>query len=746
MIAHVGELEESAVKQVPKYLILLLFPLLFACTPPTQAKLGVLSLRFGSEYAAAMEARALADTGGRSLTPGEPWQAARFAVQGSGPDGNTISLESAESGATAKVVPGTWNIVVNAYTASGKETGSGSCSLILKPSQTTQATIQILPLAGTGNISLGLERNMAVPAGSTLSGTLTHLGLPGRPEEGIAAARAVSIPADQPGIVFENVPAGHYSLVMSLKDDAGMVVGGVAETLFVMKGFLTSGTCRFVMGTPELDLATEIMPAGPLDSPIMSVSHRVPEMAPFLPLALTSIKAPDSATLTAWYLNGESLGASSSLVNNYGFLPSNTVVAPISSTSYGVSLARLDYVEQSASGRSGSASVLLEMHDGPMMAPVSWRASYDYIAAMGPSLLGSAYPRDAGAQAQASVRAVAASQAGIVVVSGLDEDGAIHAFAAGYGAEMRLSDSSLVTLPIDLSWMRMWRDEIVIDGSSKSADRLAVTTDGRFIAAANSASNWLRLYALDASGGIAGTFNYKAEVGDLEFSDIRALGFSGDGTRLYALSNGRDGVFGFDVSASGIVRRDKVMFDAEGSQTLTMRDLVVTSSGAIVASAEATSTLYVLTDSGGLALSDTIVYQTGGPGGAKPASLACRGSGDSFYALCDSSKIVVYGRPDPQSAYQAAGEFLLDANMSGADYIAAGKSPILSDEMVCVLGGLKLGFIIPNPALTGFSKYTVTPDAGNEAGISTGVDLAYLNGAFILAGGTSGIVSVFGRD
>lgn len=712
----------------------------------TESKLGLLSIKFNSDYATTMEARAFPGEAVRSLTPAEPWHATKFSIQGSGPDGATLSVESDEGGAVAKIVPGSWSITVHAYTASDKETGSGSCDVVLKPSQTSQATIQILPLAGTGNLTLTLEKNMAVPAGSLLNGELTHLGLPGRPEEGIAEAIAINISADQPSVLFENIPAGHYSLVLSLKDDAGTIVGGVAETMLVMKDFLTTGTCRFVMGTPELDLVTEIVPTEPLDTPLMSVSHWVPEGAPLQPLAIPSINAPDTITQNFWYLNGENLGPSATMVSNYGFLPENTMAAPLSATPYGVSLGRLDYVEQSNSGLSGSSYVLLEAHDGPMAAPVPWRASYDYTSALGPSLLGSSYPRNIGTQARESVRAVAASQAGLIVVAGMDEASAIHVFATGYGAEVRLPDTDTVNLSIDTSWVRMWRDEIIVDGSSRSADRLAISADGRFIAAANSSSNWIYFYALDAEGGISGRFSYKAELSDLEFSNIRDIDFSLDGTRLYALSNGRDGVFGFDVGASGIVRRDKVIFDETGTLNLNMQELLVTSSGAIVTSAKDTSTLYVLNDSGSLLLSDTITYEEGVSGGEHPSSLALRNTGDSFYTLCDSSKLVVFSRPDALSDYQIAGELILDAYMTGATLISSGSSPIGSNEMLCIFGGIKLGFIIPNADLTSYMKYFVTPDSGNEAGISTGEDLVYLDGAFILAGGSSGIASVFGRD
>ena len=314
---------------------------------------GTLSLRFESSLVSDVTAKTGEESTFRSLTPNEPWQAARFAIQGSGPDGATLTLESDAAGATARIVPGTWNIAVRAYSASGKETGSGLASLILRPSQTTQSTIQILPLPGTGNLSLTLEKNMALPAGSTLSGTLTHLGLPGQPEEPISPPLTIGISADQPSMLLENIAAGHYSLALRLKDDTATTIGGVVETIFVMKGFITAGTCRFVLGSPELDLAAEILPIGPLNSPLMSVSHLIPDGGIIYPLAVTSLSGTDTAVASEWYLNGEALGASSPVTGNRGFLPEATRAGPISCMPFGISLARMDYIEQGASGRSG---------------------------------------------------------------------------------------------------------------------------------------------------------------------------------------------------------------------------------------------------------------------------------------------------------------------------------------------------------------------------------------------------------
>ena len=720
-----------------------------ACGGFQNNRLGTLSLRLSLDTVAPPPKDATGRGHSKSLTPAEPWNPSRYAISGSGPGGAEFTLESVETSAETKLVPGEWNIAVRALSTGGKEVASGTSSCILQPGRTTSTRVILLPLEGTGDLALSIVKNFEIPAGGRISGTLDYKGLPGHPAPSSPSPLPIDIPAEQTSITFQGIRAGHYTVSLRLSDSDDVIAGGVVETILVMAGFLTEGTCPITMGSPGLGFSILPLPFSPLPPPFLSVSHIVSQNHSFLPLAISrSAEFGGGETPGRWFVNGLEIGSGVRLTGNLGLLPPNTLVfPPDSAADPAVSLLRADYVESSGSSfQTGSAGITAKAGKSLETGSYGWRGSYDYASAAGPALHESASAFSTGTGVPYAVKAVAGSPSGLVAATGLDKEGAVHAFAAGYGADLELlAGSGTSTLPIDASWIRLWRDEIKIGGSAKNADRLAISKDGGFIAAASSVSNWLRVYALDTDGKIIGSFDQTSSAPNLgDFSNIKALCFSEDGRRLYAAANSPEAVYSFDVGRSGVSFASRLALERVTASSLMLQDLKVTVSGMIAVTSREASRLYFIRDQGGLSLEAIEGKAADGSGPNNPSSIAVSTEGDAFYVLCDGDRILCFAWDNPSSSYIQASAFSLPAIAKDSSFLNAGKNPDGTPDILLASGGPALVFIEMDPDHLPVEFNSLSPPSGDETGIASANGACFVRGAFVLAGGPAAVLSVFG--
>lgn len=688
---------------------------------------------------------------GKAILPSEPWSPSRYVITGTGPGGASFSMESTRPNAETKIVPGEWSIEVHAFSETNKEVASQTAVSLLQPGKTTTTCMTLLPLEGIGSLSLSITHSFELSQGAHIIGSLEYRGLPGHDDLIAQPPIAIDIPAEQTSISFEGIPAGHYALVLKLMDADGSLVGGLADIIMLLAGYQTTGTCTILMGSPSLDLSASLFPLAPLPAPVLSVSHTTSRYHPYIPLA---VPKDDTGLITdlktRWFFNGEEICEGVGIIDNRGILPANTIAYPPIPIAFEASLLRADFVEESpAFQRAGSASVLVNIASGPEGDLVGWRASYDQASALGPALFETGSPYNNGTGNKSTVRAVAGSPSGLIVVSGLDKDGALHAFAAGYGAVIDYPENrDPYKIPVDASWIRLWRDEVKINGTIRNPDRLAVSPDGHFIAAASSSSNWLRVYALDDDGKLLRTLDVTQAVPGLEnFSDIRGICFSNDGQKLYALANSPEALYSFSVSdrelrfgaAAGIDRIDP-------EQSLSLQDLKVTASGALIATSSATSRVFVFRDEGSLVPDAILTRAADGTGPYKPSSIAVSNVCDAFYVLCNSSSIVEYSRIAPTENYALAGSFQLPSAARGASGICAGKNEEEGLDILCASGGQSLGFFPMGSGGVPLQSHVLDPDINDTAGIGSANGICFVRGGYVLSGGTSGLVSVFGLE
>ena len=413
-----------------------------------------------------------------------------------------------------------------------------------------------------------------------------------------------------------------------------------------------------------------------------------------------------------------------------------------------VSLLRADLVEEGAvSLRAGSASTALFTAEAPGDAEVGWRAGYACGAATGESIYGAgAY--GAGKAVSYMARAVAASPSGLVAVSGLDEEGAIHAFAAGYGAPLQAaSPSGALVLPLDASWIRLWRDRIKDGSEYKSPDKLAISPDGRFIAAASTSSSWIALYGLGERGSWNPLAMVKASSSGMEgFGYVKGLCFSPDSTRLYAASNGNGTVYSFTVGPGvfSLAAAFKLWERAVAGESYDLQDLAVTASGAILVTSSARSRLSILADNDDQI---TAVLYQGAAGGIEPyqpSALAIAPDGDAFYALCGGNRVLRYDRGE--GGYALTSTLALGPEAKDAKYLAAGAGWAGSRPMIAVAGGAAMAIYEPRPAPGCCIAHICAPDAGDTMGIASPSGLCFARGAFFLSSEAAKCVSVFGGE
>lgn len=711
---------------------------------------GILAIKLNTDPTFAAAARDRDGRGSKkAITPVAGWSPATFSIVGEGPGGATFTVEGASRNAEARIVPGEWRISAKGFAAGGIEVAAGEATCTLQPGRTTSVSLVLYPLAGVGNLEITVSMNFAPAAGARLAGELVYSGLPGSQPPAVRTTRHIDAPFDQPAISFARIEAGHYALSLRLLDSDGVVSGGSADSVVVAAGFTTSGTCSIELGMPTAEVSAALFPDEPLAPALLSVDHRFAASKCPVPLAISRAAVQGGEAIDAqWYMNGVPAGEAIAVASGSGILPEGLAAFPQPASPPRVSLVRADLVEESSvSLRTGSASATLIAVDAPGDAEVGWRASYDYEAAAGDSKY-AAGTYGVGKAVPYLARTVAASPSGLVAVSGLDEEGAIHAFAAGYGAPLQAAaPSGALALPLDTSWVRLWRDRIKDGSDYKSPDRLAISPDGRFIAAASASSSWIALYSLGERGSWNPLAMLKASSPGMDgFGYVKGLCFSPDSSRLYAASSGNGTVYSFRVGtgAFSLASAFKLWERASAGESYDLQDIAVTVSGAILVTSSARSRLSILEDKDDQI---TAVLLQGAPGGIEPyqpSALAKAPDGDAFHVLCGGNRVLRYDRG--ASGYALSFTLALGAEAREAKYLAAGSGWAGSRPMIAVAGGSAMVIYEPKPEPQAAIVHVCAPDAGDSLGIASPSGLCFARGAFFLSSENAKCVSVFGGE
>ena len=746
---------------MPRILALMLLALLFVgCSVFQKSGNSKLSFKLQLEPSLAratqpnvskMLQRETSSNGSKSIMPSNEWRIAKYTIDGLHSDGSTITLTSTTTSVSADLKPGDWTFTVKAFTAAGQELASAVQEANLQPNRSATISVTLLPLQGQGSLELTVTSNYALSSSELITGYLKYMGLPGYPKPTSPPSIPIILPYGQSVFTSSSLDAGYYELGLSIRDSSGVEAVGLADVVLVLTGMQTKGACKIEAGDTSISFSPQAIDLSPLSAPTISVRHMLSYDARIASLAIPPSGNEFANLETSWYMNGSNLGSNFTKLDP-GRFPSNTLFFPAVTEAPGLSQVRIDLIARSAdTGRTTSAYTLLDFIEGPQGKWSTWFASYDYRAAMGQSVFRRGVEGNTGTGTKTAIRGLACSQEGLVVVTGMDYDSAIHTFASPSGVRIGNPNYGTLMIPPNGSWVRLWRDQFKVDGGTKNADVVVVSKDGLHIAATQTGSTtgWLRIYDLDPSGEIVSTFTTSpASGGPSNLRELKALRFSDNGTKLYAVSGQSKSLFAFANDGSGWSLRSTLALTDIGSSSQNVRALEVTPSGNIVISSAETSKLFVFKEdeSGNLSLDHTIVPNTSGYILKAPSALAISSYYDGFYVLNDGKEVLLYTRSEPSKAYTLHMGIPLEPSVANADSISAlDLMDGYGTESLCVVGGTDVGlYNINTYSSTLADSDLIHPDARNLTGLAN-ADTDCCDGkSFIIGGGSSGVVSVIG--
>lgn len=280
----------------------------------------------------------------RTIMPGISLTINEYCIEGAGPAGAGYSKTTAEKSFSERFTQGSWVFTVTGLNSEGIVVAGGQGSLFLYPGETRNLEILLLPLAGSGSLSLSVIWPPGLPEGSCLSGSLTPLF-------GQEEPRMFEIPVAQAEHLFSEVPAGYHTLQAVLGFE-GSVYAGLTEVVRIIAGCETLAVMSFSPDPAVLVFTFAENLLEPLNIPIVPEN---PAGIRGFPLILSAGNTPGSGPTHTWYLNGLYAGQGDTLLLSTGSLGGG---------------GRIDLVSVLASGlRAGSASAGLSLSEPVRLGP-----------------------------------------------------------------------------------------------------------------------------------------------------------------------------------------------------------------------------------------------------------------------------------------------------------------------------------------------------------------------------------------
>ncbi len=711
--------------------------LCFCCAPISGSSGASLELRFKLDpelfSIAGMSPSASgireAEAAGRTIAPGESWATSRYAVSGTGPGGAVFNKETSRTSLSANLAPGSWEITVRALTSTAKSVATARGTVLLEASRSSSLDLKMLPVEGNGSFAVELSSSLAPPSGSRIRGSLSPVDGPaqaaGRPS--LTTSFPIDLEWGASSVEITEVPAGFYTLELSLADGRG-TLAGASETVLILAGFETRGSCRLELGTPGITMNLTPVSIEPISGMLLPVRHKATSLLPFQP----SLAGAEAGTTLSWKMNGNPEGSSTVAPTPAGWPADLPIFTPGAAMDVSTlpSVARLDVLARNpVSGRQGSTGALYEFATGPANASLAWKSLYEAKAVIGASLFPGSPGSAPGSDSPTPVKAVAASgKPGILMAAGLDAPSAVHTFRITGEGEL----------------FRLWKDEVRINSSARTPDRLALSANGRFAAAAGSSSTWLRIYELDAAGRKSAVYDLtSASSGFAELSSVKAIAFSPDSKRLYVLSNSPESLYTLRMpESSGFVPELEQRFDIDAlypGTSLGMSGLTVAAWGGVAASSSSSSRIFLFVpEITGLGLSQTVEKAQAGGDFTNPESLDFSPEGNDLYVLCDRKAIKHFRKDGAGSTFIPLASTTLPGAGGECSTIHSGSRGGGGGDFIVLSGEQGLLFLprdgasgIPGPASL------LEPSGEDMYGITGAVGSALAGTSIVLAGNSA---------
>lgn len=241
----------------------------------------------------------------KSLVPtGIPLEVTKYVVHGTGPQGNTFSVESANSSLEIEgLLIGNWDLYAVGQNSSGVDLVEGTESFLLT-AEPTNAVVQLNTLKGTGTMTINFQWDTQKISNASIELSVTN-------QAGVktAVAPTISNLANGSATYSAFYPAGSYTVQARLYSGS-IAVAGCAEAVRIVGNKITEGTItldldKFAEIPSSLTLINKV--GTPIECSINGLSSTM--------IALQSTTAEISTTNISdngdldisWFLDGEQI-------------------------------------------------------------------------------------------------------------------------------------------------------------------------------------------------------------------------------------------------------------------------------------------------------------------------------------------------------------------------------------------------------------------------------------------------------
>lgn len=238
----------------------------------------------------------------RTILPELSMEPASYEITGTGPDSATFTEISTDASVTVdKLAFGEWTVTVTAFNQDGTAIGLGSNSITVHSNETSNLTVVVTPLSGTGSLDLTLNWIEADVDSPEVVASLL-------PSNGTATDLVFTLNKDNATYSGIDIDDGYYTLTLQLLDN-GILTLGTVEVVKIVKGQITIGIFTFdnikeAEGTINTNI--DIKMENPLDVLIVGATENKPENESF---SLTASVSDYTDNVTyVWYVDGNSAG------------------------------------------------------------------------------------------------------------------------------------------------------------------------------------------------------------------------------------------------------------------------------------------------------------------------------------------------------------------------------------------------------------------------------------------------------
>jgi len=241
------------------------------------------------------------------LAPGTDMKPASYNVLGTGPNGSSLRITTADNTAEFdNLTLGIWNIDIIAKNSAGTVIAEGQGPTIIYVGKTSNVTITVRPIKGIGTLNLTVNwkasdtKQPAITA-QLISSTGTPIDL------------TFQISNGNCGTYINNaIPTGYYTLVLKLMDN-GYVTMGAVEVVRIINEEITLGVYNFTeINTQTGKVIVNIFQQmdDPFSVTLTGINNSL--FTNKLTNLSASVPAEVGDVVYIWYINGESKGIGAS--------------------------------------------------------------------------------------------------------------------------------------------------------------------------------------------------------------------------------------------------------------------------------------------------------------------------------------------------------------------------------------------------------------------------------------------------